>query len=123
MQKPKTGTIVWHDLMIDNADEVRDFYSKVIGWKPDPVDMGGYSDYNMLDSEGQSTAGLCYRQGSNANLPPQWLIYVAVADVQKSAYAAVGSGGRIVEGPRKMGGQDFCVLQDPAGAYLALVSG
>jgi len=123
MNKPKTGTIVWHDLTIDNAGEVRDFYSKVVGWKPEPVDMGGYSDYNMLDTNGQSTAGVCFRSGPNSNLPPQWLIYVAVADVQKSADAAVQSGGRVVEGPRKMGGQDFCVVQDPAGAYTALVSG
>jgi uncharacterized protein len=123
MNKPKTGTIVWHDLTIDNADKVRDFYSKVAGWKADPVEMGGYSDYSMLDPDGQGTAGICWRRGPNANLPPQWLIYITVEDVQKSADAALQSGGKVIEGPRKMGGQDFCVLQDPAGAYIALISG
>lgn len=122
MNKPKTGTIVWHDLTIDNADEVRDFYSKVVGWKAEPVEMDGYSDYSMLDTERHGTAGICRRPGPNANLSSQWLIYVAVENVQNSADAAVQSGGKVIEPPRKMGGLDFCVVQDPAGAYIALVS-
>ena len=122
MDKPKPGTIVWHDLTVDNAVEVRDFYTNVIGWKPEEVNMGDYSDYSMLSSDGQCVSGVCYRRGPNANIPPQWLVYVAVDDVQKCADAAIASGGKIVEGPRKMGGQDFCIVQDPTGAVIALIS-
>lgn len=122
MDKPKPGTIVWHDLTVDNAAEVRDFYTKVIGWKPEEVNMGNYSDYSMFSSDGQCTAGVCHRLGTNANIPPQWLVYVAVADVQKSADAAIDAGGKIIDGPGKMGAQDFCIVQDPAGAVIALIS-
>ena len=45
-----------------------------IGW----VDMGGYSDHLMsLSQSGKAVAGLCYARGSNADLPPQWLVYIA----------------------------------------------
>lgn len=41
---PKPGTIAWHDLTVPYADPIRDFYEAVAGWRPEPVDMGGYSD-------------------------------------------------------------------------------
>ena len=41
------GTIVRKDLTVENADVGRDFYGEVVGWKHEPVDMGGYDDYNM----------------------------------------------------------------------------
>jgi catechol-2,3-dioxygenase len=32
---PQVGTIGWVDLTVPNADEVRDFYMEVVGWKSD----------------------------------------------------------------------------------------
>ena len=40
MPKPKVGTVAWTDLTIPNADEVRDFYAAVTGWKPEALSMG-----------------------------------------------------------------------------------
>jgi predicted enzyme related to lactoylglutathione lyase len=45
--KLEVGAIGWIDLTVLNAKQVRDFYSGVIGWKPEEVPMGDYSDYNM----------------------------------------------------------------------------
>ena len=41
------GLIGWFDLTVPNAGKVKDFYAKVVGWKPEPVSMGDYDDYNM----------------------------------------------------------------------------
>ena len=46
-EKSKVGTIVWRDLTVDNAEEVREFYQKVVGWNASGCDMGNYEDYNM----------------------------------------------------------------------------
>jgi predicted enzyme related to lactoylglutathione lyase len=35
--------IVWHDLTVDDADELREFDSAVVGWTPEPVPMGDYA--------------------------------------------------------------------------------
>jgi predicted enzyme related to lactoylglutathione lyase len=34
----------------------------------------------------------------------------------------VAAGGAVVEGPRKMGGGDFALIKDPAGATFAIYS-
>ncbi len=84
-EKLETGSIIWTDLTVPNAEEVKDFYSNVIGWKPEPVVMGGYNDYSMNSPEtGRTIAGVCHSKGINADLPPQWLIYFTVKDVDES---------------------------------------
>jgi len=122
-KRPAIGSITWRDLTVKDAEKVRDFYAKIVGWTPSPVDMGGYSDYNMnLPGSGETVAGICNARGPNAKLPPQWLIYITVADVDESAKKCVELGGKIIDGPRKMGEYRFCVIQDPAGAVAALVA-
>ena len=118
-----TGLIAWHDLTVDDAATVRDFYQAVVGWEPEPVSMGDYDDYNMNRAgSGETVAGICHARGSNSALPPQWLIYVRVDDVEAAAARCVASGGCVIDAPRKLGAERMCVIADPAGAVMALVS-
>ena len=120
MSKHKLGQVSWVDLTVKNADQVRDFYKEVVGWNSADVDMGGYSDYNMNLEDGKTVAGICHSRGLNANLPAQWLIYITVSDLEKSLFRCKALGGKIIDGPRSMGGSRFCVIQDPSGAVAAL---
>ncbi len=117
------GRIEWMDLTVQDATNVRNFYTSVVGWTSSEADMGHYSDFNInLPDTGDTIAGVCHAKGSNANLPSQWLIYVRVESVAESAQRCTKMGGKVLEGPRRMGGSNFCVIQDPAGAVMALVS-
>lgn len=121
MSSPLPGSVSWFDLTIPNADEVRDFYSAVVGWTPSPVEMEGYHDYCMTPPGAESpAAGICHQRGPNANLPAQWLIYITVADLRASLTACLQKGGRIVAPERDLGGARVAVIQDPAGAVAAL---
>ncbi|MCY4365546.1 MAG: VOC family protein [Chloroflexi bacterium] len=123
-QLPPPGSIAWQDLTVPNAPEIRDFYCQVVGWTYTDHDMGDYADYNInLSGSGQTVAGICHARDSNANIPPQWLVYIVVEDVAQSAQKCVELGGKLIDGPRDMGGQTFCVIQDPAGAVAALIGG
>jgi predicted enzyme related to lactoylglutathione lyase len=74
-QSLKVGTICWRDLTVSNAEQVRDFYKGVVGWEAQPVEMGGYRDFNMtIPGTGGVVAGVCHARGQNADLPPQWLL-------------------------------------------------
>lgn len=120
---PKIGSIGWIDLTVDDADSLRDFYQRVVGWTVTPVSMGDYSDYVLCDpASGHPTAGVCYARGPNAGLPSQWLVYVTVANLDESIRQTEALGGRVVAPIRDLGsfGQS-CVVEDPAGAVIALV--
>jgi predicted enzyme related to lactoylglutathione lyase len=120
--KPEVGTIGWTDLTISNAEDIRDFYSKVVGWKPQPLSMGQYDDFVMNTPETKTAvAGVCHALGGNACLPPQWLIYITVADIDASIASCKKLGGKIlVESKNYADMGRYCVIQDPSGAVCAL---
>ncbi len=115
------GKIGWFDLTVEDAPAIRDFYAKVVGWKPEDVDMGEYSDYNMtMPESGDPAAGICHARGENAEMPSKWMIYITVADAGKSAEACRESGGKVLVGPKAMGNSKICVIEDPNGSFAAL---
>lgn len=116
---PRPGTISWQDLTVENAEELRDFYESVIGWSPEPVTMGGYSDF-VMTADGDEIAGICHARGANADLPPVWIVYITVEDLDHSIQECQRLGGSIVAAPRGYGGGRYCVIKDPAGAICAL---
>ncbi len=117
------GAIEWCDLTVSDAENVKDFYCSVVGWDSSPASMGEYDDFSInLPQTGDTVAGICHARGGNQNMPTQWLMYVRVRDVVASAEKCRTLGGAVLDGPRAMGSSQLCVIQDPEGAVLALVS-
>ena len=115
------GKIGWHDITVEDAPGLRDFYTAVVGWKPDEVSMGDYSDYTMLTPHsGEAAGGVCHARGSNADLPPQWLMYIIVEDLDASVEACLDNGGTLVREPAGLAGGRFALIADPVGAVTAL---
>ncbi len=123
-EKPANiGRIEWIDLTVPDAGHLRNFYKSVVGWSSSDVPMGSYDDFCMnMPGTQNAVAGVCHARGMNRNLPSQWLIYVRVANIAESAAQCTRHGGKILDGPRRMGGSNFCVIQDPGGAVMALMS-
>jgi hypothetical protein len=64
------GGIGWHDLTVEDAPRIRDFYQVVVGWRAEPLDMGGYDDYVMVQAgTADPVAGICHARGPNATIP------------------------------------------------------
>ena len=121
MSSPAIGSIGWIDLTVPNATQVRDFYAHIANWDSSDVDMGDYSDYCMLPSgRADPVAGVCHARGENADIPPQWLMYITVANVAESLAQCTSHGGEIVRPIREMGGAKMAIIRDPAGAVCAL---
>ena len=123
-----TGCISWLDLSVADAPATRDFYKDVVGWSVQEVEMHDagerYADYSMLDADGHAAAGVCHARGVNAGLPPVWLIYLPVGDLAESLRRVEQEGGSIIHSADgKDGGHAYAVIQDPAGACLALAPG
>ena len=119
--KPAPGQVAWIDLTVPNAEAVRDFYRQVTGWTASSVDMGGYADYCMSSASGRMVAGICHARGVNAELPPVWMVYITVANLDEAMRLCVERGGKIRIPPKNVAGHDrYCVMGDPAGALAAL---
>lgn len=117
------GSIAWLDLTAPDANELRDFYCAVTGWKATAVDMGEYNDWTMTEPEtGAAVGGICHARGHNSGLPAQWLSYVIVTDLDASLEQCEKRGGTVILGPRDLGSYGrMGVIRDPAGASIALM--
>jgi predicted enzyme related to lactoylglutathione lyase len=121
MASSRIGTIGWTDLTVPDADNVRAFYENVVGLRSRPHDLGEYVDFDMLPAEGSDpVTGICHARGTNADVPPVWLVYFVVTDAEASAARCVEHGDRVIVAPRDMGGARFAITRDPAGAVCAL---
>ncbi len=118
----KIGAVTWVDLTVDDADGLKSFYQNVIGWKTTDISMGDYNDYCMVSPEDDVVrTGVCHARGPNSGMPPAWIMYVNVANLEESIAAVTSGGGEVINGPRKMGDKArYCIIKDPAGAYCGL---
>ncbi len=121
MSDQKIGEMAWLDLTVDDAKGVKAFYQQVIGWKSESVSMGEYEDFCMIPANStDAVSGICHARGANADLPPMWLPYFLVEDIEQSVDAVKGKGGELVTEIKSMGNDKYVIIKDPAGAACAL---
>ncbi|HTI71597.1 MAG TPA: VOC family protein [Candidatus Limnocylindria bacterium] len=115
------GRITWTDLAVPDAQANKAFYEAVVGWTSDPLDMGGYDDYCMKPAGSDDVvAGICHARGDNADIPPVWLVYINVPDIEASVRQVVALKGSVLRPIREAGGGKMSIVRDPAGAIFAL---
>lgn len=117
----KIGSIGWLDLTVDKAEDVKEFYSKVIGWQSNPVSQGDYNDFTMHSPADNSVqVGICHARGGNADIPPVWMVYFHVENIDDSLAMLAEHGGQQKGEIKNMGADRYVLIQDPAGAHCML---
>ena len=111
----------WIDIAVADAVGLKDFYAAVAGWTPEPVSMGDYDDFGMKDASGETVGGICHARGPNADLPPMWIPYFGVDDIEVAVERCTALGGELLRPVQDMGSYGkIAVIRDPAGAVCAL---
>ena len=119
---PKNGEFCWNELATPNPEKAGKFYSQLLGWQAADAGMEGMP-YTVFKIGDKQVAGMYKMPPEMGNMPPHWMAYVTVADADASSKKAVELGGRLLFGPMdipKLG--RFCVVADPTGAALALIT-
>lgn len=116
----RPGMILSADMTVDQSEQVRDFYKKVIGWGHSEYKRGEYTDFFMTTSDGQPVAGICQRGGSLSNLPSVWLVYFGVEDLSASLEECRKLGGKVLYEPQSVSRNSYAVIEYPPGSICAL---
>lgn len=118
----RTGTIVWHELMGGEPDEVFPFYEKLFGWKKaDLIDLGEGRTYQLVSIDGSVCCGM---MKNPCDTPTgYWSYYIAVDALDAALAKVTEGGGKIVFEPREVpGGRWIAQARDPQGAFFCLAS-
>jgi len=121
---PEVGDASWHELMTTDMAAAMKFYEDVFGWQPtESMDMGPMGKYQMFNRPHGMIGGMMNRPPEMANVPPNWLIYFRVPDVDIAAERIKANGGQILSGPMDVpGGDRVLAATDPQGAAFGLHS-
>jgi uncharacterized protein len=117
----KQGEFCWGELIADNHVSAFEFYRSVFGWdKVAEHDMGPMGKY-LLFGKGTAQYGGMFTKGKEMTMPPAWLYYVEVDDLDGALVKAKAKGGKVMNGPVTVPtGARIAQLLDPQGAAFAL---
>lgn len=118
-----TGTVCWIELGTSDAAGAKRFYADLFGWTYDDSDMGGGFVYSMYPKGPVNTGGMyeLMPEMKAHGVPPHWMVYFAVPDVDARAAKATSLGGKILREPMDVADHGrMVVVQDPLGATFAL---
>jgi len=123
---PPPGMFFWNELMTPDPAAAKGFYCKVIGWEPTAMPMpGGEGGEYHLWKVGEGMAGgMMEMKGPQfEGVPPHWLAYVNVADVDAAAERATAAGGKVLAPPFEVPTVGrIAIIADPQGAMLGMIT-
>ena len=116
------GQFSWSELNATDYEAAWSFYSTLFGWKHrSSMEMGPGETYFMwTDAEGKTKGGMS-NLAKQMNVPSHWLHYVTVADIHQTLERIKDKGGKILNGPMEIPGDDLIAqCLDPQGAAFAI---
>ncbi len=112
------GALAWTELYTPDTGAAAKFYEGLFGWSADRKP----NDYFEFAIDGRSAAGMLEIKEEWGYVPPNWSIYLTVADLDKALESAAGMGAAEVMPPMEIEHVGrFVVIKDPQGTYVGLI--
>lgn len=111
------GAMCWNELLTRDAEAAKAFYSAVLGWE-----YYGDEHYIHISNQGRNNGGMMEMGENFGEMPPMWMVYFHVADIDAAMKRVEELGGKVVT--PKMEAPDtgwFTVIEDPAGAVFYIM--
>ena len=117
------GSFCWIELATTDQNAAKNFYGSLFGWVPNDMPMGPDGVYTIFRLNGRdAAAGYTLRADQRSqNVPPHWMLYIAVDNVDASAAKIPQLGGKVILAPFDVfDAGRMAVIQDPTGAYFCI---
>ena len=117
----KEKEVCWRELLTSDSASAFKFYSQIFGWTiAQEMDMGPIGTYRVYGI-GQTQLGGMMNIPKGAPMPPMWLYYISVSDLDATLERCKKKGAKVMNGPMDVpGGGRIAQLTDPQGAAFAL---
>ena len=118
--KAANGAFCWGELMTDNLDRAQPFYTKLFGWT---TKVGSHEGSKYVEwMAGDKAIGGMMPIPPGVKMPPAWMAYFTVPDVDKAADAVKKSGGTVHMGPMDVPNVGrMATVADPQGAVFNVI--
>ncbi|MFJ2959285.1 VOC family protein [Streptomyces sp. NPDC087270] len=112
------GAPCWADVALPDLAVGRTFYGELLGWTFE--DQGEeFGHYTMALRDGVKVAALMPK--ADPSMPTAWGVFLAVADVARTAEKVRAAGGQVAFGPDAVGDSGVMAgVVDPGGSFVGL---
>lgn len=120
MAKPNGSEFCWNELATRNVQAAKEFYGKIFGWEFTDEKTGDMT-YTVIKNKEEGLGGIWQIPDEKKDkIPPHWLGYVSVENLEHVVKEAEKLGATIIVQPKPVGDWGrFAVIEDPVGAHLA----
>ena len=121
-EMPKHGTFCWNELATRDIGAAKKFYTGLLGWtvREMPMQTGVYTVFKAGDKD---VGGMYAITPEMGEVPPHWMGYIAVDDVDALAKKTEELGGKVIVPPMDIPEVGrMVVIADPTGAAISLMT-
>jgi predicted enzyme related to lactoylglutathione lyase len=119
------SSYAWTELNTRGMDRAKPFYQRVFGWGERTTPMGEgqppYTEWLLGDHSIGGGMDIGQRPDIPKEVPPHWMNYFAVADVDATVEKASRLGAKALVPGMDFPGGRFAILQDPQGAAFGVL--
>jgi len=122
-QKQASSPVTWVELSTTDRAGAKHFYTELFDWSTFDAPATDHGVYTMFTQGERRVGGLFERTPEMAaqGVPPNWMGYISVEDIDQAAARVRELGGKVVMGPMEVPGQGkMATIADPTGAVVAL---
>jgi predicted enzyme related to lactoylglutathione lyase len=114
---PEGAEFCWETVSAVDVDRAQAFYTAVFGWQTSP----GPGGQGVVFGTGPEPMDMVADLQEAHNIPPSWLAYVVVPDVDAAAAQATSLGAVVLASNIAVPGVGtITVIRDPVGAHIGL---
>lgn len=113
-------TWVWNELMTRDVPAAKKFYAAMFGWEFTKED-GAAEEYWMFTNHDRQNGGLMKMPAEAGDLPPYWVVYFHVADLQAATEKVRELGGAVYMESISSSVGPIAICADPQSATFNVI--
>lgn len=117
---PEVGRLAWVELLTTDREAAAAYYRDLVGWEVGPEHARGDEGMAHALFRNGRVFGLLRDLPAGSPVPPHWVYYLRVDDLDQAMAHARTLGGFMYEDPAEVDGGRRVLMLDPTGAPVAL---
>lgn len=112
------GIFSWREILTQDVEGSKEFYTELLGWTVNSMDMGGGMNYDMFMQGERPVAGMV--KPPSVEVPNMWINYITVKDLDATVEKAQSLGAHLQMPIAEVPGKGrFAGMTDPQGSPIA----
>lgn len=117
------GHFHWNELMTNDVDAAKAFYTSIMGWSFDEMPMPEGTYYVAIADDEPVCGLMAMPAEAPPGMPPHWLGYIEVRDIDGQVEKAKSAGAVVLKEPFTVPEVGrIAIIQDPTGAAIGWIT-